>query len=401
MDPESPVERPAQPARISYAQNMEDILLDRLFRGRPGTFVDIGANHPFLDNNTYFFYLRGWRGVNVEPAPRGQALFLEHRPEDRNLAVAASDTDGELPFYEVDGAEGLSGLSTLSAAVAEEHRAAGYRVTERRVPVRTVAALVDEHAIEPPDLLSVDVEGNEAAVLRGVPWDRWRPKVLVIEATAPLSEETSYREWEPPLLERGYLFAAFNGVNRFYLRDDLRDRLPLFATPVNALDHYLRQEVVAIQRRCDDLLDRYQREQADRAFDRAQFDQVREGWEWARQQAQYVQAIWEQECAAMAKERASYKEALAYFERAEAHFRQCQSVWEGDRESFIRERARFAEEYGRFERERAEWQADCERQRAEVAAAQARLRPYLLLDRLRVVPAGYGLARRVKRKLAS
>jgi FkbM family methyltransferase len=390
----SPVERPATPARISYAQNMEDILLDRLFRGRPGTFVDVGANHPFIDNNTYFFYLRGWRGVNVEPTPRGHALFVEHRPADLNLAVAASDDEGELPFFEVDGDEGLSGLSTLSAAMAEEHRAAGYRVAERRVPVRTVAGLVEEHSIAPPDLLSIDVEGNEAAVLRGVPWASWRPKVLVVEATAPLSEAASYRSWEPLLLSNGYLFAAFNGVNRFYLRDDLRDKLGLFETPVNALDHYLRQEVVAIQQRCDELRDRIEREQADRRFERDQFNQVREGWEWARQQAQYVQAIWEQECANMAKERASYQEALAYFERAEAHFKEGQAAWEQDREAFIRERER-------FERERAEWQAERAHHQDQAAEAQARLRPYLLLDRLRVVPAGYGLARRVKRKLAS
>src|SRR4051812_24778781 len=53
--------------RISYAQNSEDILIDRLFRGEVGTFMDIGACHPLLDSNTWFFYSRGWRGVNFEP----------------------------------------------------------------------------------------------------------------------------------------------------------------------------------------------------------------------------------------------------------------------------------------------------------------------------------------------
>ena len=47
--------------RISYAQHMEDILIDRVFHDlrRTGTFMDIGANHPYIDNNSYFFYLRG------------------------------------------------------------------------------------------------------------------------------------------------------------------------------------------------------------------------------------------------------------------------------------------------------------------------------------------------------
>src|SRR5690349_20186978 len=101
MNPTEPVERPRPDSRVSYAQNAKDILLDRLFRGRPGTFMDVGANHPFIDNITYFFYLRGWRGINVEPAARGHALFEEFRPEDRNLAVAVSDAGGELPFYEI------------------------------------------------------------------------------------------------------------------------------------------------------------------------------------------------------------------------------------------------------------------------------------------------------------
>src|SRR5262245_11749665 len=94
---EKPVikENPRWVPRISYAQNQEDILLDRLFKDQPrGTFVDVGANHPVLDNNTYFFYVRGWRGYNLEPIRRLHALFLEQRPEDTNLAVAASDAEG-------------------------------------------------------------------------------------------------------------------------------------------------------------------------------------------------------------------------------------------------------------------------------------------------------------------
>jgi hypothetical protein len=75
MELSAPVERFGPVSRISYAQNMEDILLDRVFRGRPGTFMDIGGNHPFIDNNTYFFYVRGWRGVSLEPTQRGHALF--------------------------------------------------------------------------------------------------------------------------------------------------------------------------------------------------------------------------------------------------------------------------------------------------------------------------------------
>ncbi|MEO6809805.1 MAG: FkbM family methyltransferase [Isosphaeraceae bacterium] len=411
----APVEHAHADSRISYAQNGEDVLLDRLFRGGPGTFMDVGGNHPSIDNNTYFFYLRGWRGVNIEPTPSGHALFREHRPGDLNLAVAISENEGELPFFEVRDDGAMTGLSTLSADVADDHRAAGFEVVEHRIPVRTVASLIEEHGIEPPDLLSIDVENHEGAVIRGIPLATWRPRVLVIEATAPLSEVSSHETWEPTLLEHGYLFAAFNGVNRFYLRGDLRDALGLFETPVNALDHYLRHDVVELSRRADETRDRLERERADRAFEQARFEELRHAWDWGVAQAKHAQAVWENECASFARERVAWADALAFFERGEAGFKEAragwdferavmantQAEWEQERALWEQERASMAQVRGDWERERAVLQDERAHHHAEIAALQVALRPYQLLDRLRVVQAGYGLARRVKRGLAS
>jgi FkbM family methyltransferase len=394
MNDDSPVQTLHDVPRISYAQNMEDILLDRVFAGRVGTFLDIGANHPYVDNNTYFFYLRGWRGVNVEPSPECQALYREHRPLDCNLGMAVSDADGDLPFFEVRGPDGLTGLSTLSAEVSETHRAAGYDVIERTVPVRTVAQLVEEHRIAPPDILSVDVESHEAAVLRGVPWSTWRPVVLVIESTAPLSELASHRAWEPTLLDNGYVFATFNGVNRFYLREDHRDRLECFHTPVNILDRFLRHDLVALSNKADEMADRYEREKAARAFDHAQHEDLRQAWDWGRVQAQYLQALWEQDRDSFAKERTTWADALAYFEKTQVHFQKQQAAWSAELATWEAERAH-------FHHERAAWDAERSQRQLELAAAQGELRPYRLIDRLGVVRAGYGLARRVKRKLVS
>ncbi len=107
--------------RISYAQNREDILLDRLFGDHVGRYMDVGSCHPILDSNTHFFYERGWRGVNLEPRVSSFHSFLHQRPEDLNLNLAASDFDGELTFYEVDD----DGLSTVSAEIAQGYRQRG------------------------------------------------------------------------------------------------------------------------------------------------------------------------------------------------------------------------------------------------------------------------------------
>jgi FkbM family methyltransferase len=387
--------------RVSYAQNMEDILLDRVFRGRTGTYMDVGANHPFLDSNTYFFYLRGWRGVNVEPIPAQHALFAEHRPEDLNLNVAASDADGERTFFEIADEIGQTGHSTFSAEVAGRHRGPHFTVAEYPVPVRTVAALVAEHGIEPPDFLSIDVECHEEAVLRGIPWDSWRPGVLVVESLLPLSHAASHDAWEPDLLRHGYLFAATNGINRFYLRDDLADRLECLATPVNGLDHFETEQVVDLRRQIDQLgcdvqylKSEYDRLAADREWDRANFERIRAGWDWGMAQAEQAKAAWARQCDEFERHRANFERSLEDFGRERSYF-------EAQQSANAQARAELVAQLEEARRRLVEVDLERAHNARVLAETQTELRPYRLLDRLGVVRAGYAAARRVRRRLAS
>src|SRR5213592_2165760 len=98
-------------AIVSYAQNGEDVLLDRALRTQPpGFYIDVGANDPVIDSVTKMFYDRGWRGINVEPG----AIFARlaaARPRDVNIQMALSDRAGTREFYEFPDAGGLSTLS--------------------------------------------------------------------------------------------------------------------------------------------------------------------------------------------------------------------------------------------------------------------------------------------------
>jgi FkbM family methyltransferase len=366
----NPVKNDNHIFRISYAQNMEDILLDRVFRGQNGTYMDVGANHPILESNTHFFYLRGWRGVNLEPIPGNHALFVQHRPEDTNLAVAASDREGTMPFFEIAADGGLTGHSTLSAQVAESHHRPDFRVLEYEVPVRTIGWLAEQYQIAPPDFLSIDVEGHESSVIRGIPLDRWRPKVLVVESLVPIEHVASHAAWEPTLLDNGYVFATFNGINRFYLRADLSDKLPLLQTPVSLLDDFKTFHTYQLEVRIKDL-DRML------AAERAQFADLRAAWEFGLEQSQQARAAWERERAAHDHERGQWSEALSALERA----------------NIDRDRER--------EKLRREWERELAYYQQILAMTQTELRPYRLIDRLGVVNAGYGWARRLKRKRAS
>ena len=214
-----------------------------MFRGEVGTFVDIGACHPVLDSNTWFFYECGWRGVNLEPSTSSFRLFLDQRPEDLNLNLAASDFDGELTLYEVDD-HVINGISTLTAEIAHDYTRRGFAWSKSRSRFARSADLSRSTTSPLPTLLSIDVECHESQVIRGIDLEHWRPKLIVVESTVPGSSEPNHQSWEPMLLEHRYCFMAFNGLNRFYLRDDLQHLARHFETPVNVFDQFLPYAMV-------------------------------------------------------------------------------------------------------------------------------------------------------------
>src|SRR3989344_6416322 len=74
-----------QPIRNSYSQNNEDLKIDELLNyPSKGFYVDVGAYDPDRFSNTKRFYLKGWRGINIEPDVYSFNKFLEKRPEDIN-----------------------------------------------------------------------------------------------------------------------------------------------------------------------------------------------------------------------------------------------------------------------------------------------------------------------------
>ncbi len=235
---------------VSYAQNREDVVLARALRpdDRRGFWVDVGAGDPILDSVTAAFAERGWRGVNVEPLPREHQRLCAARPADTNLRVAlgARAGLGELFVEPTEKPPGPDpdapidrGASTMVAELAARYRVDGQEFTPIEVPISTLAQVVADHVREPVDFLKVDVEGFEAEVLAGADWSRFRPRVVVMEATVPKSDEPAHQAWEPMLVEAGYRFAMFDGLNRFYAHADEPALLSALAIPANVFDDFV------------------------------------------------------------------------------------------------------------------------------------------------------------------
>jgi len=211
--------------RASYAQNFEDVRLARALPGPQGFYLDVGANEPVFHSVTKLFYQRGWRGVNVEPLPAIWERLRVDRPRDVNLNAGVADRNGTLTFYERPDCPALSSFDPQLAGLG------GYHVIERAVPVFTLAEVCDRHvgAGRTVDFLKVDAEGFEREILEGGDWGRWRPRVVIVEASPP-------DDCGPVLDGLGYLAAAFDGINRYYVREEDHALIPDLCAPVCVLD---------------------------------------------------------------------------------------------------------------------------------------------------------------------
>ncbi len=240
---------------ISYAQNFEDVMLARALGDiDAGFYVDVGAQDPVVDSVTRLFYERGWRGINIEPVGRWYERLQADRPDDVNVRCAVGDHMGILALHAIAD----SGLSTSSTEFASEHVRAGRTSVIEDVPLATLDSILDAHAPGTIHFVKIDVEGMEKDVIAGFSLARYRPWILLVEATRPNQPVDVSDRWEPMVLEAGYTLVYRDGLNRFYLANEQMARAPAFALPPNVFDDFVTYREIAANRFAESLEHRLQ-----------------------------------------------------------------------------------------------------------------------------------------------
>ena len=191
-----------------FSEYYEDLILYLiLFDIKKGFYIDVGAYDPIKVSVTKSFYLKGWRGINIEPQPGKIELFKKDRPDDINLQLAVGERKGKVTFYIDD-----------QFSSVEEKYSKNY-TNKTVVEMDTMSNICKSYVPEGTkiDFCKIDVEGGEKNVLLGYDFINYRPKVFCIESTIPRSQKPNYELWEYILINNDYSYIYSQGVNRFYV----------------------------------------------------------------------------------------------------------------------------------------------------------------------------------------
>jgi FkbM family methyltransferase len=216
-------------SQLVYSQSGEDMIMAHVFYKmgiKNPSYLDIGANHPSYISNTYYFYLRGSRGVCVEPNPVLAKKIKQLRSGDIVLNVGVGiDEATEADFYLFP--YHAHGLSTFSKKEADYWKEIGMANVGKisyekviRVPLQTINNVIKDNFTKVPDLISIDVEGLDLQILQTLDYNLYAPLVICVESVYYDDQQKEHKRTEliDFLGSKGYETYADTHINTILVR---------------------------------------------------------------------------------------------------------------------------------------------------------------------------------------
>ena len=192
----------------SYAQFGEDLICSHLFSpDYKGFFVDIGAHRPTQESNTFYFYKKGWRGINVDAMPGSMRLFKGVRPGDINLEMGVSEKKQVLNYFIFDQPL-INGFYSQEEVDTSKKFKNANLIAKKEIETKPLYEILDLNLPKNTeiDLMSIDVEGLDFEVLKSNDWTKYFPKVILIEILGFDIESLEEYPIYQFLKEKGYIF---------------------------------------------------------------------------------------------------------------------------------------------------------------------------------------------------
>jgi FkbM family methyltransferase len=207
---------------FSNSQMNQDLLALYLFSGESGFFCEVGGGDGITYSNTKILEDRGWQGVIVEPSKKNILKIRKSRKAKLVTKLAWSKSAEYLTFVETKNLE----LSTIDTLVTSDNNAPDRSdvLSIYKVETITLTQIFEEaHAPARPEYLSLDTEGSELEILRGLDFDRFTPLLISCEHNF-----TPQRDLILELLTlKGYtrIFVDFSRHDDWYLLETFANSL--------------------------------------------------------------------------------------------------------------------------------------------------------------------------------
>jgi FkbM family methyltransferase len=179
---------------IGFAKSGEDLQLKKLInKNEPGVYLDIGCWDPIKASNSYYFYVRKWKGICVDPNPELRTLYKNLRPNDLFINKGVSNkSDEELTYYML-GSDYKSSMNTFDKDFLIRNDLVEKVTKTINVPTIRIDTILSENYSdnERLDFFDIDVEGHDLEVLKTNNWSKYRPKIILIESHISLQDDIS------------------------------------------------------------------------------------------------------------------------------------------------------------------------------------------------------------------
>lgn len=210
---------PEEKTKVSFSQTGEDMVIDAFTGGKKnGFYVDVGAHHPIRYSNTLHFYLKGWKGINIDPIPGIMDDFKKFRPKDINLEIAIGDS-GCCDYYIFQD----NAFNTLDKSAAdkviESDLSKLMSVSKiSKIPIKTIFDKYINNDQE-IDLLTIDAEGLDLEILKTNDWEKYRPEIICIEHSGSISSSDDKESPNLFLSKHGYKIIGQTLLSEIYKKN--------------------------------------------------------------------------------------------------------------------------------------------------------------------------------------
>lgn len=203
-----------------HSQCGQDIFVyDTFFKGKKnGVCFEIGASVPFEINNSLLFEEIGWTCYAFDPQPNLEEQWHKHR-KAKFFPYAITSQPKKYHLY-VDNSKKGKDMAGYIPSKTAHHKPSDMdnrkQIEVNGIPLKNI---LQQEEISEIDYMSIDVEGYEIEVLKGIDFESTKIDVLTIENCNP-----GYEEVRQFMQARGYVFYAYiYGVDDVFVHKSFLD----------------------------------------------------------------------------------------------------------------------------------------------------------------------------------